>query len=317
MPSLPHGIRVLGLGSELPPDILTNEELSRRVDTSDEWILSRTGIRERRIAGEDIRTSDLAFGAAQRALEDAGIGADELDLVVVATATADMPFPSTASIVQGRLGARRAGAFDLSAACSGFVYATVVAAGLMGAGAYRKALVIGAETFSRIINWEDRTTCILFGDGAGAAVLEACEPGQGLLAWELGSDGAAGGVLAVPPPDRKVVQNGREVFKFAVTTLDESVRRVLDMAGCSPADLAWLVPHQANTRIFDAAAKRLEIPPERVYSNLDRIGNTSAASIPIALAEMKAKGLLEPGQLVALSGFGGGLSWASALFRWT
>jgi 3-oxoacyl-[acyl-carrier-protein] synthase-3 len=316
MPTLPHGIRIAGLGAALPDRVVTNDEISRLVDTSDEWILSRTGIRERRIAPDDVLTSDLAVQGGLRALADAGVSGDDVDLVVVATATPDMAFPSTASLVQDRIGASHAGAFDLSAACSGFVYALVAAAGLLGNGGLRRALVIGAETLSRITDWEDRSTCILFADGAGAAVIEPCAPGQGLLAWELGSNGAGGPQLCVPPPNRKIIQNGREVFKFAVTTLDESVRRVCEMAGLLPSDLDWLVPHQANTRIFESAAKRLEIPMDHVYSNLDRTGNTSAASIPIALAEMKAKGLLQPGQKVALSGFGGGLTWASAIFRW-
>lgn len=316
MPSLPHGIRIAGLGSALPDRVLTNEDLARMVDTSDEWIQTRTGISERHIAADGERTSDLAALAAERALADAGLTGEDISLVVVATSTPDMAFPSTASIVQNRIGAKSAGAFDLSAACSGFVYALIAASGLLGDGGLGRALVIGAETMSRITNWEDRTTCILFADGAGAAVVEPCAAGDGLLAWELGSNGAGGPLLCVPPPDGKVVQNGREVFKFAVTTLEESVRRVAEMAGLSPLDLDWLVPHQANTRIFEAAAKRLEIPLERVYSNLDRTGNTSAASIPIALAEMQATNLFRPGQNVALSGFGGGLSWATAVFRW-
>jgi 3-oxoacyl-[acyl-carrier-protein] synthase-3 len=316
MPSLSHGVRIAGLGSSLPERVLTNEELALTVDTSDEWIRTRTGIRERRIAADGVLTSDLALQAGERALADAGFSGDDIDLVVVATSTPDMAFPSTASLVQDRIGATHAGAFDLAAACSGFVYALVAASGLLGNGALKRALVIGAETMSRITDWSDRSTCILFADGAGAAVLEACAPGTGLLAWELGSNGAGGPQLCVPAPDRKIVQNGREVFKFAVTTLDESVRRVTAMAGKSPADIDWLVPHQANTRIFEAAAKRLEIPLERVYSNLDCTGNTSAASIPIALAEMKQKDLLHPGQSIVLSGFGGGLTWASAIFQW-
>lgn len=317
MPSHPHGVRISGVGAYLPPRIVTNDDLALQVETSDEWIVARTGIRERRIAADGVRTSDLAVHAAERALMDRGMAAEDLDLIVTATATPDMAFPSTASLVQDRIGAIHAGAFDLSAACSGFVYALIVAAGLMAAGGYRRVMLIGAETLSRITNWEDRSTCILFADGAGAAILEPCERGSGLLTWEMGSDGSGGSDLSVPPPDRKILQNGREVFKFAVRTLDESVRRVLCEAGRAPDDLDWLVPHQANVRIFEAAARRLEIPMDRVYSNLDRTGNTSAASIPIALAEMKARGIPREGQLVALSGFGGGLTWASALFHWT
>lgn len=316
MPSFPYGIRIAGLGSCLPPRILGNDELSRMVDTNDEWIVSRTGIHERRIVDDGVNTSDIATEAALAALSDAKTDPSEIGLVIVASATPDMPFPSTACLVQNRIGAHSAGAFDLSAACSGFAYALVMAAGLMGDGGVRKALVIGAETLSRITNWTDRATCILFGDGAGAAVVERCDAGQGMLAWELGSNGAGGPHLCVPPPDRKIIQNGREVFKFAVHTLGESVARVCDMCQVGTSDLDWIVPHQANTRIFEAAAKRLEIPMARVYSNLDRTGNTSAASIPIALAEMKAADLLLPGQLVALSGFGGGLTWATSVFRW-
>jgi 3-oxoacyl-[acyl-carrier-protein] synthase-3 len=286
------------------------------VDTNDEWIVTRTGIHERRVVDDGVTTSDLATAAAKAALADAGVAGDDIDLVVVASATPDMPFPSTASLVQDRIGARHAGAFDLSAACSGFVYALVMTSGMLGNGAFRRALVIGAESLSRITDWTDRSTCILFGDGAGAAVVEAAPAGQGLLSFELGSNGAGGVYLAVPAPNRKIIQNGREVYKFAVHTLGESISRVAEMACVNPRELDWIVPHQANTRIFEAAAKRLEIPLERVYSNLDRVGNTSAASIPIALSEMKGRGLLSPGQLVGLCGFGGGLSWASAILRY-
>lgn len=316
MPVFPYGVRISGLGSYLPPRVLTNDDLSQFVDTNNEWIESRTGIKERRIVDDGVETSELAALAGAAALKEADVDPDDLELIVVATATPDMAFPSTAAIVQDRLSATRAAAYDLSAACSGFVYALITAAGLMGPGGYERVLVIGAETLSRITNWEDRTTCILFADGAGAAVLERCEQGQGLLAWEMGCIGSGGPLLSVPPPDRKIQQNGREVFKFAVTTLEESVIRVSEMAGYSEADLDWIIPHQANTRIFEAAAKRLEITPERVYSNLVRTGNTSAASIPIALSEMHEQDLLGPGQLVMLTGFGGGLTWASTLFRW-
>ncbi len=316
MPLFPYGVRIIGIGSYLPGHIRTNAEISNLVETDDEWIQSRTGIAERRIAKEGEETSDLAVQAANKALEDAGVRPHGIDLIIVATATPDMVFPSTACLVARAIGAPKAAAFDLSAACSGFVYSLVTAAGMMGPGGYRRALVIGAETLSRITDWTDRTTCILFGDAAGAVVLERCDEGHGLLAWELGSDSTGADLLSVPPPHRKIQQNGREVFKFAVVTVAESVTRVAEMAGLGVADIDWIVPHQANTRILDAASKRLNIPLERMYSNLRRVGNTSAASVPVALADMRREGLLESGQLVMFTGFGGGLTWASALFRW-
>lgn len=316
MPTLPHGVRIAGLGSYLPGRVLTNEDLSRMVDTTDEWIATRTGIRERHIVSEGEKTVDLAIESALAAMDDAGVQGSEIDLVIVATSTSEMPFPSVAAQVQNAIGAPAAGAFDLAAACSGWAYALVMAAGLLGPGGLRKALVIGAETMSTITDWTDRTTCILFADGAGAAVLEPCPKGEGLLAFELGADGSGASLLSVPPPNHKIQQNGREVFRFAVTTIGESMGRVTAMAGMTPSELDWLVPHQANNRIFEAAAKRLELPQDRVYSNLVRTGNTSAASIPIALRQMRDEGLLKAGQRVGIIGFGGGLTWATALFQW-
>jgi 3-oxoacyl-[acyl-carrier-protein] synthase-3 len=324
----PSGI--LGLGSYAPERVLTNHDLERIVETSDEWIVTRTGIRERRVAAPGETTADQATHAGRQALADSGIPAAEIDLVIVATVSADQPFPAVASIVQDRLGCTRAAAFDLGAGCSGFIYALATASQFVQTGLYRYVLVIGAETLSRITNWRDRTTCVLFGDGAGAAVVGPTPSGQGFHSFDLGSDGAGAELLAVNPggwghtlatgSDEPLKQSirmaGAEVFKFAVRVLEESTLRVLARAGVDPEELDLLVPHQANTRIIDAAAKRLNLSPERVFSNVERYGNTSAASIPIALTEARDQGRLRPGDRVALVGFGAGLSWASCALTW-
>lgn len=327
---LPAPAGIVGVGAYAPARVLTNAELERIVETSDEWITSRTGIRERRIAAPHERTVDLAAAAGARALADARLLPAELDLIIVATVSADQPFPAVASMVQHRLGARRAAAFDLGAACAGFIYALAVAAQFVHTGMYRHVLVIGAETLSRITNWRDRSTCVLFGDGAGAAVVGAAAPGSGFLAFDLGSDGGGGELLAVEPggwghplvtgsdaPQAQSIRMaGSEVFKFAVRVLEESTLRVLAAAGWQVNELDLLVPHQANTRIIDAAARRLGLPPERVFVNVERYGNTSAASVPLALAEAREGGVLEPGARVVLSGFGAGLAWASCALTW-
>lgn len=326
------GIRagILGMGSYAPEKILTNSELEKMVDTSEQWILTRTGIRERRIAAPEEATSDLALMAAKKALEDAQIGPGDLDLIIVATNTPDNLFPAAACIVQDRLGARRAGAFDLLAGCTGFIYALSVGVQYVVSGCYRYVLVIGAETLSRIVDWEDRNTCVLFGDGAGAVVLGRAPGGYGILHTKLGSDGSGGQHLYVPaggsrlPATGETVgrklhfirMNGREVFKFAVRTCGDGSLEALQESGLSLGDINFLIPHQANTRIIEAAAKRLELPMEKVLVNVDRYGNTSTASIPMALEEAVSQGRIKDGDNILMTGFGAGLTWAVALMRW-
>lgn len=326
--SAPVGIA--SLGAYLPSRILTNFDLEKMVDTTDEWITTRTGISQRRIAAPEQATSDLAIAAARQALERASWPAEKLDLIIVATVTPDMFFPSTASLVQSALGASRAGTFDLMVGCTGFIYGLVMAASGIAAGAFESALVIGAECLSRITDWEDRSTCVLFGDGAAAALLRPAPPGRGLLSFVLGNDGAgadrlkivAGG-SRVPTTEETVrarqhflAMEGNEVFKFAVRVMEEASLQALERAGLQVSDIALLVPHQANIRIMDAAAKRLNLPPERVLSNVDRYGNTSAASIPIALNEAVESGRLKEGDIALCVSFGAGLSWAAVALRW-
>lgn len=301
---------------------MTNRELETMVDTNDEWIRSRTGIAERRIAAPEQFTADLAEAAGKAALEDAGVLPSQVQLVIVATCTEDYQFPSTAALVQDRLKLTCA-AFDLSAACSGFVYALVTARQFIATGAYDTVLVIAAETMSRIVDWNDRNTCVLFGDGAGAAVVQAVPEGSGVLGFDLGSDGSGGDLLKAScrlHPERGesqyIVQNGREVYRFAVNVMGESALRAVENAGLDYHDIDLLVPHQANIRIIDAAAKRLELPPEKVFINLEKYGNTSAASIPIALYEARESGGLQSGDKVVTVGFGGGLTWASCVMKW-
>lgn len=322
---------ILGLGAYAPQRVLTNEDLEKIVDTSHEWIVSRTGIVERRVAAPDEKTSDLAYHAAIAALEDARVDPAEVDLILVATVTPDAPFPATACILQHRLGASRAAAMDVSAACSGFTYGLATAAQFIQTGLYRRILVVGAETLSRITNWRDRSTCVLFGDGAGAAVVGPVEGGSGFLSFDLGSDGAGGPLLAVQPggwghplstgTEEGLVQSiqmaGGEVFKFAVRVMEDSTRRAAESAGIRVDEIDCLIPHQANIRIIDAAAKRLEMDESRIFSNVQRYGNTSAASIPLALCEARDARRLRPGDTVALVGFGAGLTWASCILKWT
>jgi 3-oxoacyl-[acyl-carrier-protein] synthase-3 len=311
--------------------VLTNDDLSHMVDTSDEWIRTRTGIQERHLAGDGEATANTAIEAARQALEVAGLNPAQLDLIIVATVTPDYIFPSVACLVQDALGASRAAAFDLSAGCSGFVYGLSVAAHILSAGAYQTALVIGAETLSRIIDWNDRNTCVLFGDGAGAVVLQAGENEGGVLATVLGADGSGGDLLWVPaggsltPASHRTVaeglhfiqMKGREVFRFAVRTIPAATREVLKKAGLSLKDVDLVIPHQANQRIIEAAARTLGLPPEGIYTNLERYGNTSAASIPIALSEAAEGGRIQPGDLIVCVGFGAGLTWGAAAVRWT
>jgi 3-oxoacyl-[acyl-carrier-protein] synthase-3 len=313
---------ITGLGLYLPERILTNHELETMVETNDEWIRSRTGISERRIAAKGQLTADLAQAAAQAALDDAGVKASELQLIIVATCTEDYQFPSTASLIQHRLGAT-CGAFDLSAACSGFVYALVTASQFIATGAYDTILVVAAETMSSIVDWTDRNTCVLFGDGAGAVVMQAAPEGRGVLGFDLGSDGSGGDLLKAScrlhpetGESQYVVQNGREVYRFAVNVMGESALRAIEHSGLSTADVDLFVPHQANIRIIDAAAKRLELTSEKVFVNLEKYGNTSAASIPIALCEARDAGKIKSGDTVVTVGFGGGLTWASCAMKW-
>ena len=319
--------RVIGCGGYLPDRVVSNDELAKTVETSDEWIRQRTGIGERRIAGEGEKTSDLAVKASQKALEAAGISGSDLDLIVLATTTPDQTFPATAARVQAALGMHRGAAFDVQAVCSGFVYAVAVADNFIRLGQANRALVVGAETFSRILDWSDRGTCVLFGDGAGAVVLEAAEgdgtsDDRGVLSTHIHSDGRGhdllyvdGGVSSTQTVGQ-VRMNGREVFRHAVNRLSEVVDEALSANGLTADDLSWLVPHQANRRIIDSMARKLNMPPERVVSTIDRHGNTSAASIPLALAEACSDGRINKGDLVLMEAMGGGLTWGAALVRW-
>jgi len=325
---------IIGWGSFLPDRILTNDDLAQMVNTTNEWIFTRTGIRQRRIASERETTATLAFEAAARALAVADLHPSQLDLVIVATSTPEYIFPSTASRVQDYLGASRAGAFDLGAACSGFVYALSMAAQAIASESVKTAVVVGAETMSRVLDWHDRGTCILFGDGAGAVVLKGSSVPGGVMASTLRSDGSGGNLLSLPAvyhnplpmlgPEylhnghkkNTIDMNGRQVFRFATRVVSDCVQDVLRKAGLTVDDVALIVPHQANIRIIESAAKRLKIPPEKFYVNLDRVGNTSAASIPIALCEAIDAGRLQPDDNVVFVGFGGGLTWAASVVKW-
>jgi 3-oxoacyl-[acyl-carrier-protein] synthase-3 len=317
-------VTITGLGAYAPERVVTNDDLSQLVDTSDEWIMERTGIRERRIASDEQALSDLSLPAARRALEQAGSDGSDIDLVIVATVTPDMMFPSTSALLADQLGAKDAAAYDLSAGCTGFMYAVAQAYGMIAAGLSRKALVVGGDVLSRILDWSDRSTVVLFGDGAGAVVLERSDE-AGFLAFELGADGAGGEHLWLPgsgsrrfeDPEQFVKMNGREVFKFATRVLVQSAGAVLARYGATIEDVDVYVPHQANVRIIDHATKKLGIPSDRVVTNVERYGNTSSGSIPLALAEAQADGRLQPGKLVLMTGMGAGLTWGSALMRWT
>ncbi|MFZ5635217.1 MAG: beta-ketoacyl-ACP synthase III [Pseudomonadota bacterium] len=319
--------RIAGTGSYLPEKVLTNADLAKFVDTSDEWISARTGIRQRHIAAEGETTCDLAYNASMRALESAGVDASDLDLIVVGTTTPDLIFPSTACLLQHRLGANGCPAFDVNAACSGFVYALTVADKFVRSGAAKTVLVVGAETLTRMLDWNDRTTCVLFGDGAGAVVLKADEE-TGILSTHLHADGGKKELLWNPvgvstgfkPEEHnagvRVLMAGSDVFKHAVKALDSLVDETLEANGLDRHDIDWLIPHQANLRIIDATAKRLDMPMERVIVTVDRHGNTSAGSVPLALDEAVRSGRVQRGQLLLLEAFGGGFTWGSALLRY-
>ena len=324
-------VRIAGWGKYLPARVMPNAELEALVDTSDEWIRARTGIGERRIAAPDETTCTLAVNAAREALRRADLTPHDLDLVVLATCTPDYAnMPSTASLVQDALGADRAGAFDLNAVCSGFLYALVTASQFVLSGAYENVLVVGAETFTRILDWQDRSTCVLFGDAAGAVVLQSTDQPGGLVSFVLGSDGSGACSLYVPaggsrlPASAETVarrqhyvrMQGREVFRFATTVVPEAVNQALAKAGMTTDDVDVLIPHQANVRIIDAAVRRLKLRDDVAFSNVERYGNTSAASIPVALCEAIDEGRVSSGHNLVLAGFGAGLSWASAVWRW-
>lgn len=323
-------VGILGLGKYVPERILTNQELETMVDTNDEWIVTRTGIRERRIAASDQATSDLAYEAAQEALRNAGITADQLDLIIVATVTPDMAFPSTACILQDKLGATRAAAFDLSAACSGFLYGVNTAVNFIASGAYEHVLVIGADSLSKITDFTDRNTCILFGDGAGAAIIGRVKEGHGFRSFVLGANGAGAPLLKVAgggsrnpstfeTVDKRmhyIYMEGSEVFKFAVRIMGNAAEEALEKAGISKEDVDLLIPHQANLRIIQSALNRLDLTADKCMVNLDRYGNMSAASVPVALAEAVEQGRVKEGDCLVLVGFGGGLTWAASTLIW-
>lgn len=315
--------KIIGTGSCLPQKVLTNKDLEKTVDTSDEWIFTRTGIRQRYIAADDENTSDLALGASRRAIEAAGIQAQDIDLIIVATTTADMVFPSTACILQAKLGIKNSPAFDVQAVCSGFVYALSIADQFMRSAQYRHILVVGAEIYSRILDWNDRGTCVLFGDGAGAVVLARSEK-PGILSCHLHADGSHAGILSVPGSvcggkisGRPLLQmEGNAVFKFAVKVLEEVAEEALAANGLQKSDIDWLIPHQANIRIIQATAKKLGLSMEKVVTTVERHANTSAASIPLALDEAVRDGRIRPGQRVLLEGVGGGFTWGAVLVQW-
>lgn len=319
--------KIIGVGSCLPEKAVTNEELAKTVDTSDEWITTRTGIKERRLSDEKTATSDLALIAAEKAIEMAKVDPKDIDLIIVGTCSPDTLFPSVACIVQDKLGAVNAAAFDVSAACSGFNYALTTAVNYIAAGQYKKILVIGADTLAKYLDWTDRGTCVLFGDGAGAVVIEACEKGSGVLSSLLGAEGSGGKYLIMPgggsrnpkPRDEKercITMEGKEVFRFAVKALENALVKVTKMAGISLDDISLVIPHQANARIIDHTIKKLGLPKEKFFVNLDKYANTSAASIPIALDEAWRGGRIKKDDIIAMIGFGAGLTYGANIIKW-
>ena len=307
------GAGIVGIGRFLPERVVTNADLEKVMDTSDEWIRTRTGIEERRIADDNTNTSDMAFAAAQKAIENAGITAEELDMILVSTVTPDRPFPSVSCMLQERLGAKKAAAMDISAACAGFMYGMVTAKQFVESGGYKYVLVIGVEKLSKVTDWNDRNTAVLFGDGAGAAVIGNVKEGRGILSFELGADGTGGKHLY---QDEYIIMNGREVFKFAVRQMGESSLNVLEKAGLTKEDVDFLIPHQANIRIMEASRQRLELPVEKMSKTVNKYGNTSAASIPISLVEELEAGKIKDDDIIIMVGFGGGLTWGAIAMRW-
>ncbi|MGM0753454.1 MAG: beta-ketoacyl-ACP synthase III [Bacillota bacterium] len=304
---------IIGIGRYLPEKVVTNADLEKMVDTSDEWIRTRTGIEERRIADNETDTSDMAYEAAKTAIENAAISAEEIDLILVATVTPDQPFPSVACLLQERLGAKKAAAMDLSAACAGFMYGMITAKQFIDNGAYKHVLVVGVEKLSKITDWDDRNTAVLFGDAAGAAVLGPVPDDKGILAFELGADGSGAKHLY---QEENIIMNGREVFKFAVRQMGESSVNVIEKAGLKKEDVDFLIPHQANIRIMEAARQRLELPVEKMSKTVNKYGNTSAASIPVSLVEDLEAGRVKENDVVVMVGFGGGLTWGAIIMRW-
>lgn len=323
-------VGIIGTGSFLPDNVVTNHDLEKMVDTSDQWIRERTGIEERRVAPEGMNASDMATEAAKKALEAAGLTAEDIDCIIVATLTGDMAIPSTACIVQANLGATKAAAFDLGAACSGFVYGLITAGSYVNMNMFKNVLVIGVEVLSRVLNWKDRGTCILFGDGAGAAVVSTVEEGYGMRGMDMGADGTGGMSLSIPssgtamvPNDQRIEEgltyihmNGSEVYKFAVKTMGRTVLNALERANMELEELDCFIPHQANLRIIDSAAHRLKLSEDKVFVNLPKYGNTSAASVGIALDEAVRSGFMKKGDNVAFAGFGAGLTWAGLVMKW-
>ncbi len=322
--------RIISAGSYVPESVITNHDLERIVETSDEWIMDRTGIRERRIADASQAASDLACEAAKKALKHAHLKPKDIDLVIVATCTPDMPFPSTACILQDKLGIKHAAAFDINAACSGFVYGLHIADSLIKTEAHKRILLVGAEVLSRVTDWQDRTTCVLFGDGAGAVILEGTKEKRGIMSTHIQSDGSLGDLIMLPGGGSRfscsqesilkklhfIKMKGNETFKVAVRTLAELAANTLEENKLDPSKLSLLIPHQANLRIIQATARRLNLPDEKVFVNIEKYGNTSAASIPIALDEAVRAGRVSDGEYILLEAFGGGLTWASALLKW-
>ena len=306
-------VGILGIGRYVPEKVVTNHDLEKIMETSDEWIRTRTGIAERRIADDTIDTSYMAVEASKKALEDSGVSGEDIDLILVATVTPDRAFPAVACVIQEAIGAKHAAAMDLSAACAGFMYGMITAQQFIQTGTYKNVLVVGSDKLSKIVDWNDRNTAVLFGDGAGAIVMGAVSEGKGVLSFELGADGSGGKHLY---QDEYVMMNGREVFKFAVRQLGDSCLRVLDKAGLTKEDVDFLVPHQANIRIMESARERLNLPQEKMSMTIEKFGNTSASSIPIAMVEELQNGRIQDGDLIILVGFGGGLTWGAVALRW-